>query len=73
MNEEITLVFKFINTAGKKEDFVLKNIKKSVSDEEINVYADKIIRNEYLVSEEGTKFVSLDEVNKITLIKEKIM
>lgn len=71
--KEISLLFKLETNAGAKEDFVIKNVKENVTEEEINVYCDKIIREEYLSPKDGTKYVSVAEITKVVLTKEKIM
>lgn len=70
---EISLKFVLETDSGKKENFILKNIKENVSDEEINVYANKIIQNQYLVPSDGSKFLNIERVVKVTITEERVM
>lgn len=71
--KKITLIFKLETDSGKKENFVIKNIKENITEEEINVYANKIIQEEYLAPQNGAKYISVDEIIKTVLTEEKMM
>lgn len=71
--KEISLKFVLKTDSGKTENFIVQHVKENVSDEEISVYADKVIRNDYLVPKEGTKFVEIDKITKVIVTEERVM